>query len=210
MIIISELNYLLSQKVPAEIFSEDEKAIIYYENTDTIPAKAFGWLNKISGKINLVPFAEIGGRNNISFAVGGYVALSKTASAVIVGEYDTEERVVKIGESEYKIYTTPDFQSVLTLDKNSTKKNTNPASTNSGNTRIDKIAQLIPARAIPSGMDVTSFAQVLDNAIAKSRGNTADIAKSIEENLGRNVSENLQVLYSTGAYGNIVDLVLKS
>ncbi|MDF2522896.1 MAG: hypothetical protein K0R31_537 [Clostridiales bacterium] len=41
MLTFSDLNYLFTQKIPIKIFSEDEKAIIYYENTDTVPAKAF-------------------------------------------------------------------------------------------------------------------------------------------------------------------------
>ena len=112
MLIITDINYLLSQKVPATIFSEEEKAVVYYEETDTIPAKAFSWLSELNGKIVLVPYADIGGVDNLSFAAGVYAGAAKTKSAVIVGQYDKAERVIRTGQIEYRVFTTTDFKEI--------------------------------------------------------------------------------------------------
>ena len=211
MLIVSDLNYLITQKVPIEIFTEEEKAIIYYDDTDTVPARALAWLNKISNMINLFSYNEIGGKDNISFAVGGYVLGSKSASAVIVGEYETEERTVKINDKEYMFYTTSDFKKIPTLVKGEVKQHTStmPYATIGMVGRIDKMIQIIPPKSVPSGMDMESFARVLDSAIARSKGNKNDTIKYLEENLGRNISDSMQHLFSTGAYDSIAELVLK-
>lgn len=211
MLIISDLNYLITQKVPIEIFSEEDKAIIYYDDADTIPAKALVWLNKISNMINLFSYNEIGGKDNISFAVGGYVLGSKSASAVIVGEYETEERAIKINNKEYTIYTTMDFKKIPTLVKGEVKQHTLSTSSATIGTggHIGKMVEIIPAKSVPSGMDLESFARVLDSAIARSKGNRNDAIKYLEENIGRNISNSMHILFETGAYDNIAELVLK-
>lgn len=212
MLIITDLTYLLSQKVPINIFSEEEKAIIYYDDKDSIPAKAFVWLSKLHNKIELISYNEIGGKDNISFSAGGYVIGSKTGSAVIVGAYDTEKRIIKIYDKEYKIYTTPDFNKINTLEKDEVKRHvTNmTGSNNSIAGRIAKMIAVIPDKAVPAGMDIESFARVLDGAIACCRGIKNNVVEYLEENLGRNISDSIQVLFSTGAYDHIVDIVLNN
>lgn len=211
MLIVSDLNYLITQKVPIEIFSEEEKAIIYYDDKDTVPARALAWLNKISNKMCLFSYSDIGGKDNISFAVGGYVLGSKSASAVIVGSYETEKRILKVGEKEYEIYTTSDFQKIANLSKDDVKQHISSKSNINNGIRghIGRMIQIIPDESVPSGMDIESFAQVLDSAIARSRGNKNDVIKYLEENLGRNISDNMHILFTTGVYDSISDLILK-
>lgn len=211
MLIVSELNYLLSKKVPAEIFTEEEKAIIYYDKTDTIPATAFAWLIRLNDKVSLVPYSDIGGKDNISFAVGGYMVCSKTGTAVIVGAFDgTESRNIKIGDREGRVYTTPSFENILSLEKGQASTNMTPAKTvNTGSEYTDKLISLIPPKIVPAGMDIASFAHILDCSIAKAKGNTNEMLRYIEENFGNGITGNIQNLLSSGAFAGIEEHILR-
>lgn len=76
MLTIANLNYLITHKIPIKIFSEGEKAIIYYDNTDTVPTKAFGYSkgnrNDIIKYIKKNFVRNIFDRRNIPFTTGVY------------------------------------------------------------------------------------------------------------------------------------------
>lgn len=76
MFTISDLNYLITQKIPIKIFSEDEKAIIYYDGADTVPAKAFacskGNRNEVIKFLEKNFVRNISDRMHILFTTGVY------------------------------------------------------------------------------------------------------------------------------------------
>lgn len=208
MLIISELNYLLSQKVNVEVFSADERAVIYYDDTDMIPAKAFIWMSKMSDRIKLMPYSNIGGRDNLSFAVGGYVIGSKSKTAVIVGALETEVRVLNINDKEYKIYTTSEFSKVESLgrDEAATSMETSDLRPDG---IIDKIIRTIPSQMVPAGTDIESFARILDTAISRSKGDRNEVMKYLESNLGKSMTDVVRSLSTAGVFEKISEIVLK-
>ena len=206
MLIISELNYLLSQKVPEDIFNKDEKAIIFYMENDTVPAKALKWLNKVNDKLNLLSYDEIGDKGNISFAAGAYAIQSVSHAVAIVGDFDKGKRELIIGEENITIYTLNNFSEVAEISASLPPVR---SAKNKEEDTIAQVASLIPPRAVPNSMDVNTYAAVLDNCIAKVHGDDSKIFKALSERIGEEDAKNsLDVLKTTGILGKIIETVI--
>lgn len=97
MLTISDLNYLITKKIPIK----------------TAPAKAFAGLNKISGKIHLFFFSEIGSKNNILFAVEGYALVRLKENNSI--KYFKKNLVINISDRMHILFTTGVYENITDI-----------------------------------------------------------------------------------------------
>lgn len=215
MIVVSELSYILSQKELTLNVADGDEVIIYYDDSDVIPAKSFAWLSQLSSKVNMQPYSDIGGRDNISFVVGAFAYNDRDNCVVIVGVYDDSERIVKMRDKVCSIYTSSQFKrpdiptgsstvcSPVQPEEDSDERTVQPED------QIDRIMALLPDQSVPRGMEPRSFATVLNSAISVSGGQKRDVLNYINNVLNINVSGNLKYLYDTGAYQKIESIVMQ-
>ncbi len=208
MIKITDLGYLISQNVQPESITGNEKMIVYYEDTDMIPAKAFQWLSKLRDSIQMVPYSDIGGRDNLSFAAGICAAGNPDKKAVIIGGYDEEERIINMDGNRYSILTTPSFGNAAKprpVQKDNIKTSTGEDGLPE---TVGRIRNLIPPESLPYGMSIEEFAMILDGAISHVKKDRKRISQYIKDTAGRDLTASLKSLYESGAYDKIENVIL--